>query len=549
MRHLLFAAGIFLSGFSVGCGQDSPSTSPDLGMSGSEDMALPMIGPVLEPGDPGTADVRFTVRADGKLRPISPLIYGTNGTPTLATTKQSVARSGGNRMTAYNWENNASNAGSDYQYQNDGYLTASNVPGEAVRPLIEEARNAGAAVLLTVPIVDYVAADKNGGGDIRGTPNYQQTRLKQNKPQKGSALSTTPDSNDYFVYQDEFVSWAKTNFPTAQILYSLDNEPDLWSSTHPEVHPTAVGYDELCQRNVSFATAVKAVVPDAKVTGFVSYGFNGYVSLQDAPDRGGKGEFIDYYLSRMAAAEQAAGKRLVDYLDLHWYPEAMGDGRRITDTGVTAGEVEARVQAPRSLWDDTYVENSWITGYLGNKPVNLLPWLQGKIDSKYAGTQLAFTEWNYGGGQHISGAIATADVLGIFGRDGVGLATIWPLNTDERYTYAGLQMYRNFDGAAGRFGNVSISATSSDRAAASVYASLDSSAPSRVVLVAINKRTQPLRAGITVAHPTQFTRADIYTLTSSAPAPMPAAPITTVAQNAWNYNMPPQSVSVLVLKP
>lgn len=106
-------------------------------------------------------------------------------------------------MTAYNWENNASNAGNDYQYQNDGYLSASNTPGEAVRGLVETAHGSGAAALLTVPIVDYVAADKNGGGDIRNSANYQTTRLKANKAAKGSAFSTTPDSTDANVYQDE----------------------------------------------------------------------------------------------------------------------------------------------------------------------------------------------------------------------------------------------------------------------------------------------------------------------------------------------------------
>ena len=137
----------------------------------------------------------------------------------------------------------------------------------------------------------------------------------------------------------------------------------------------SVGYDELCQRNISFATAIKSVAPTAQVTGFVSYGYNGYVTLQDAPDRSGKGEFIDYYLTRLAAAETTAGKRLVDYLDLHWYPEAMGDGRRITDTGTTPGEVDARLQAPRSLWDETYTENSWIVGFLGKARFFGLPFL------------------------------------------------------------------------------------------------------------------------------------------------------------------------------
>ena len=98
-------------------------------------------------------------------------------------------------------------------------------------------------------------------------------------------------------------------------------------------------------------------------------------------------------------------------------------------------------------------------------PIALLPWLSTKITSQYPGTRLAFTEWNYGGGGHISGAVATADVLGVFGRDGVALACIWPLNADERFTYAGLRAFRNYDGRGGAFGDVSLPATSSDRAA------------------------------------------------------------------------------------
>jgi len=517
--------------------------------TGSPD-ALPQIGPVLTPGDPGAADVRLEVHAEQTLRLISPLVYGTNGTRDVSTVKQGLLRSGGNRLTAYNWENNASNAGKDYQYQNDDYLSSSSTPGEAIRPLIEMARESGAAALVTVPIVDYVAADKNGGGDIRSTPNYQQTRLRQNKATKGSAFTTTPDTTDTAVYQDEFVNWTKTMFPSAQLLFSLDNEPDLWSDTHPEVHPTSVGYDELCQRSITYATAIKAVKPDAKVTGFVSYGYNGYVSLQNAPDRSGKGEFIDYYLTKIAEAERSAGKRLIDYLDLHWYPEATGDGHRIIDTGITDGEVEARVQAPRSLWDDTYIESSWIAqNYLGNKPIRLLPWLKDKLCKNVPGISLAFSEWNYGGGGHISGALATADVLGIFGRDGVGLASIWEFNADERFTYAALQAYRNYDGAGGKFGNVSIPSISSDRAAASIYASLDAQAPGRVVLVALNKRKTPLKAGITLSHSTAFSKASVYTVTTAAPAPMPAGQIQSVAQNAFNYTMPPQSVSVLVPTP
>jgi Glycoside hydrolase family 44 len=55
---------------------------------------------------------------------------------------------------------------------------------------------------------------------------------------------------DDFVNQDEFVAWIQQNFPDLPVLYSMDNEPDLWSETHKEVHPLRVTYQELVKRNI-----------------------------------------------------------------------------------------------------------------------------------------------------------------------------------------------------------------------------------------------------------------------------------------------------------
>jgi len=61
----------------------------------------------------------------------------------LRRTLKGSLRAGGNRFTAYNWENNASNAGRDYMFQNDAYLVMSSStgdePGDALRPLLETA--------------------------------------------------------------------------------------------------------------------------------------------------------------------------------------------------------------------------------------------------------------------------------------------------------------------------------------------------------------------------------------------------------------------------
>ena len=88
--------------------------------------------------------------------------------------------SGGNRWTAYNWENNDSNAGSDFNFQNDGFLSSSTTPGAAVLPAIQSAASKGQALLLTIPMNGYVSADRLGNGDVRyPNGNTSQAQLPQ----------------------------------------------------------------------------------------------------------------------------------------------------------------------------------------------------------------------------------------------------------------------------------------------------------------------------------------------------------------------------------
>ncbi len=99
--------------------------------------------------------------------------------------------------------------------------------------------------------------------------------------------------------------------------------------------------------------------------------------------------------------------------------------------------------------------------------VRLLPRLKEKIAQFYPGTKLAVTEYYYGGGDHISGAIAQADVLGILGREGVFAAALWHLGrTNDRFINAAFAMYRNYDGRQGNFGDTGLSVSGGDPAQA-----------------------------------------------------------------------------------
>jgi hypothetical protein len=117
------------------------------------------------------------------------------------------------------------------------------------------------------------------------------------------------------------------------------------------------------------------------------------------------------------------------------------------------------------LWDTSYKDESWI-----NEPVMLIPRMHNWVQNNYPGTRLAITEYNFGGLEDINGALTQADVLGIFGREGVDLAALWaPPDTDLPGAYA-FRMYRNYDGHGSAFGGVSLPAESSDQEQLALFA-------------------------------------------------------------------------------
>lgn len=437
------------------------------------------------------APIHLEVHAATITGTISPYVYGMNQPDWGGRTKSlTLWRWGGNRTTAYNWENNASNAGTDWYNQNDDYLGGGETPGKAVSQWMTKAANLGAASLVTIPIVGHVAADKNGGGDVNQTQDYLNVRFHDAPAKKPTALKFIPDKNDGVVYMDEFANFlARKNFTKGNpLFFELDNEPDLWPFTHPRIHPDHATYAGFLDQSEEYASAIKNVAPNSLIFGPVSYGWHGYRTLQDSPDANGR-FFLDFYLSEMKSRSQAQGRRLLDVLDLHWYPEAQGAGMRITTDAANQDLYDARMQAPRSLWDSTYTETSWISQWETSGPIDLLHLMQNKISANYPGTKLGFTEWNYGGGNHISGGIAVADVLGIYGKYGVFAATYWNLYGDESFAYGGFDAFQNFDGAGGKFGDKELETVNPAAEKVSIYASKATGVNKTLVLVVINKAT------------------------------------------------------------
>lgn len=490
---------------------------------------------------------------------ISPYIYGANQV-TGSSVKFTAWRQGGNRLTGYNWENNFSNAGSDWQQSSDTYLcntpATCTAPGATITSYVDAAKAAGAYPLVTLQMAGYVSADSSG--TVTEAQVAPSARWKEVVASKGSAFALTPDLTDGKVYMDELVNFLVKRYGLANAGgipgYALDNEPDLWNSTHPRIHPNACGAVELVERSVALAAAIKAVDPAAETFGFVSYGYAGYLGLQDATDwasvKGSYQWYVQYFLAQMAAASQKAGKRLLDVIDLHYYSEARGGDTRVQE-GTTANAA-ARVQSTRSLWDPSYDysatdptvgENSWITQW--NDAIALIPRVHGYIRTLYPDTKFAITEYDFGAASHISGGIAEADALGIYGREGVYFASRW--GDPGTYTDAAYQLYLNYDGKGSRFGDVSVKASTSDVVNVPSYAAIDQSNPSLLHIILINRNLTTVQtAAVTIGGTSNYGSGQAWGFDSTSPSLTDRGAIA-VTGNAFSLSLPALSAMHVVL--
>ena len=510
----------------------------------------------------GAYNTTITVNTTLDTHSISPYIYGTNGVLSNAD-NYGAERMGGNRLTAYNWENNASNAGTDWNNSSDNYMTqgmsASQalIPAITVTTFIDTCLKHNRFCLATFQMAGFVSRDKNG--TVTSAQVAPSGRWRYVFPAKPTAFVAAPDTADSAVYMDECMNYLKTKYASQPDGWlggiCLDNEPALWPSTHPLVHPAAPTCVELVTKSAALASAIKAVDSRPLIFGHVAYGFGELTDFQGASDwnsvKGSYSWFVDYFLDKMRAASTTADRRLLDVYDIHWYSEAQGNGERIVGASSPANRAnaEARIQAPRTLWDTHYIENSWIGQYYSNY-LPLIPRLQKSINTYYPGTKISISEYNYGGENHISGGLAMADVLGIYGKYGVFCATYWQMDNTTNFTSAAFRLFRNYNGSNATFGNVAVRATTNDSVRTSVYASTVPQAGNDLHLVVLNKNyDSTMNASVAVYSAVQYASARVWYFDSSSATIREMLPAPTITDNAFICSIPRLTACHIVLAP
>ena len=552
---------------------------------------LPITGPSATTAsgvNAATASTAVTISIDAmsNRHTISPYVYGfayPNSPADIAGTGATEVRWGGDATSTYNWQLQTYNAGADWYFEDLAASGFNDGSDGSSTQFITDVKNAGANPLMTMVMLPWVAQSPETSTTQGGTDNYHwsysigtfgpQCSVDPYNADAGdglqtdcsTAVTTNSQTSAYYpllddnsqscasgncVYRNKWAASLAAAFGSAPHFYDMDNEIEIWGSTHRDVHPQPTAYDEMRDTFIAESRALKGWDPAAIRFGPITccwwFYWNGANNNDKAAHAGI--DFLPWWINEVYWQDQIAGTRSVDVLDLHAYP----------DTPNTSGYTLAQKRALalrifRDYWDPTYVsvgsdiDQKWTTFIQPKKTIPFrIPRMRAIVNMIYPGTPLSFTEWNaaIAGESDFSTALGDADAYGIFGRERMYLASRWTAPVSMNPNYQALKLYRNYDGQHHTFESTSVADTNSAMPNLfSSYAALDSTGTTMTVMV-LNKAPGTTYAGqfaINGFTPAQVTK---YMLSQKNPTTIVAS-----TQQAWSSTMSfaPYSATLLVV--
>jgi len=578
------------------------TSAQDSTITGSETVTLTQ--PATSSGPSLTVDAGSVTHA------INPYIYGMNAytlSPTAAKAAGlTIDRWGGDATSRYNYLLDVTSSAGDWYFENQYGLAGGSQSNSAFNSQVAADQTVGSRTMGTVPVNGWVAKDGtscsfpvstypnqqhvdsgrgcgNGvyGDGVSGCTNLNGCNVTGNK---ATDTSNTVDA----TWTGNWVTYLVSKFGKAAnggiAVYDLDNEPSWWDAVHRDVHPLPFTYDEVTNNGIAHAKAIKAADPTAEVSGPVmDYWWAYFYSKKDIENGWGNGSpcwepwsnpidreahggvpLIEYYLQQFAAYEKANSVRLLDYVDLHTY--FAPDNLAFSSGGDTQTQ-QIRLNSTRVFWDPTYTDpnfpqpnyttdanytSSCATPLQAPQVINRMKqW----VANDYPGTKLAITEYNWGGQEHINGALAQADILGIFGREGLDIGTLWgpPDPVKQVPGLMAFEVFRNYDGVGAQFGDQALTSTSDDQGKLSIYGALRSK-DNMLTLVVINKTYGDQTAALNLTNFTPSGPAQVFLYSNANLNAIVAQPNLTIALPAGgsttstvSTTFPAQSITILVV--
>ena len=494
---------------------------------------------------------------------ISPLIYGVNyGTAEqLRALRAPINRSGGDSASTYNYESNARSSGRDFFFESTP--AAGDILQQYGDSFVELTRSVGADVVLTVPMVDWVARlgpdrtrlagfNTSKYGPQHATDNQGFREAGDGIAPGGSFITNDPADAMQPDSLDRERRWMERNVTRWKPAsagginyYALDNEPARWHDIHRDVHPVGAHAAEIASKTIAFGEMVHAVDPSAKVlapeewvpVGALESGFDQQVdetgsgAARDRETQTGGMEMLPWLLTQWKRAG-----RPVDIVSVHYYPQGGEYSEDLSE------QVQlARNRSTRALWDRSYHDIPWMPGNTA-----LIPKLREMVDHYYGrDIPIALSEYSWGAEDSMSGATAEADLLGIFGRENLSLATRWIAPAEGSPVFLAMKLFRNFDDHGGSFGETSVAVTTPDPDVVSAFAALRAVDHALTVVVVNKQLTQP--AAVKLALQGIAVRGSVETM-QLVEGKLLTLPAGSYRDAGIPILLPPQSVTLLIVR-
>lgn len=289
--------------------------------------------------------VNVTVDVNAGKHKISPYIYGRNNSlssdPSKPLTEAQwqflrdagvriVRENGGNNSTKYNWRKKIS---SHPDWYNNVYASDWDFKVTSMQQKMPEM-----AAIFAFQLIGKAASNTSNNFNDWG---YNQSKwwsgVNQNLAGGGqintaggdkALVNGNPDLYTMNWNADSTTGilnhWINNlKIDKSRILYwNMDNEPEIWSGTHDDVMPTQLPAEDFIQRYVATAKKARELFPEIKLMGPVPanewqwYVYDG----KKINYQGVNYVWLEYFIKRVAEEQKSSGVRLLDVLDIHFYP-------------------------------------------------------------------------------------------------------------------------------------------------------------------------------------------------------------------------------------
>ena len=516
-------------------------------------------------------DVVVTVNATDGKKTVSPYIYGRNssfsnsfGTVTSSSDitlfKEAGLRlareNGGNNATKYNWRKKISshpdwyNNVYDHDWDNLSNYIMANAPDMQV--------------MWSFQLIGKVASNKNNNfNDWSYNMSQWWSGCSQNLAGGGVANASggslaTVNGNPLLYTMD----WPADS--TAEVLnhwfgpkgiglnstnfryWNMDNEPEIWSGTHDDVMPTQLAATAFMDKYFAVAKKARALFPGIKLCGPVTANeWQWYKWGSETLNINGKYySWLEYFIKRVADEQKATGIKLLDVLDIHWYPGESSDAdvlqlHRIFYDKTYDYPGANGLKSINGGWDNTQTReyifqriNDWLTLYFGANHGITIGLSESGINSSNANVN----------------SVLYASLLGTFASNGVELYTPWTWKTGMWETLHLFSRYAK---------NQSVKTGSTLENMVSGYTTLSDNADSMTVMLVNRDLTSSHKvtvnlSGFSVANET-------YSTLQLAALPVNETFVShtsnalkrntiNVSGNSFNIVLPPVSTTAVILK-